>query len=310
MTEQDPATPSDEDRAIDGGASHEPGGDPVAEPPDAQAFPPPPPGATPPPGALPPPVSGTAAPGAAPGWYPDPQGTRPDIVRYWDGSAWTDRWTRAEQTKAGFGEKFKRRWGWALLVVAALNAVTLFARLGQPPALDSSLNYTIGVAIGVLLGLVGAGAFWGVIAALFPGEKVPDAPGRPLLRNPLTWGIVVSVLVAPLITWSVVRPAQAPTVSISSPAEACQQFLSVNLDAASHKASVTGMKPYFQALADGSRTSDPAFSADAQTVADNPTKASLQTATASIITRCIAAGDLTRDQVLSWVAQMKTASGS
>jgi len=34
-----------------------------------------------------------AAPAAAPGWLPAPGGA-PDVVRYWDGSAWTEHTAR------------------------------------------------------------------------------------------------------------------------------------------------------------------------------------------------------------------------
>ena len=29
-----------------------------------------------------------------PGWYPDPDGARPDQLRHFDGRVWTDRWVR------------------------------------------------------------------------------------------------------------------------------------------------------------------------------------------------------------------------
>lgn len=86
---------------------------------------------------------------SAPGWYPDPAGI-PGRVRYWDGSAWTDRTAvaPAEPTLPGTAspEPTRRPSGrgrsvWiAVLVAVVLSAVLVSYLLTRPADGDTSLG--------------------------------------------------------------------------------------------------------------------------------------------------------------------------
>jgi len=196
-----------------------------------------------------------------------------------------------------------------VLAVIGLNALTALVRLTQPAlvALTTTIVVVMGIAFAVAF--FPAGALWNLVVAAFPGSPT-TAPRKPWFARPWTWAVVAALVVGPVVSYSLLRPATIPTVTISSPAEGCTEFLAVNLDAAQHKTTVLGMKSYYQALADAARTNAPALAADAQTVVDDPTKATVQSATSSIIQRCISDGDLTRDQVLAWVDQLKAADAA
>jgi hypothetical protein len=258
--------------------------------PGAAPVPPPPP----PPGA------------AAPGWYPDPAGTRPDIVRYWDGTAWTDRWTQGDKGRARFGEKYRRRLPLTIIVVGLLNMLTALPRLFSSALFPTSTTIAVVLAIVSIGAVFVAGLIWNLVVAAFPGEPT-DALKPRRVPHPWVWACVVAVVAGPLSAWSLYRPATVAAVTISSPAEACQQFLAVNVEAAQKKTKVIGMAPYYQSLADASRTSDPTFSSEMQKVADSPSNDTLKAATTAVITRCISEGNLTRDQVTAWVAQLRAA---
>lgn len=80
-----------------------------------------------------------------PGWYPDP-GLRP-VVRYWDGTRWTDQTLSASTTSdSGSLKTSLPAWGWVLIAVvstallAALVTTTVVPRLRSAPHSDRELS--------------------------------------------------------------------------------------------------------------------------------------------------------------------------
>ena len=239
-------------------------------------------------------------PGTAAGWYRTTSDS--GALRWWDGAAWTAQLAPAESPAATFGQKFRRRFPIAVAVVAVLNIIAGLTRLvGDNPFATLTPAVRTGLGIGLAVGLLVSGAFWGAIASLFPGRAPdPNAPRKPLLRRPWTWAIAAAVVAVPVAFLSVVRTPSVPTVSIASTKEGCHAFLTTVDTMAAKKLSNAGSVPYLQALPTGAVANDPDLAADLAPTISAPTNANLQTATTSILKRCIANGDLTPDEVTAW----------
>lgn len=243
---------------------------------------------------------------AAPGWYPvDADGG----VRYWDGTQWRLP-VPLEPVRATYGEKYKRRYKWVLLVIAGINiAFTLFF-LASDQRLDLgtlSVNpWAFG--IGIALGLFVSAAFWTLFVALFRGAPTdPAAPKPPILQRAWTW-IPVALVGVAVVNAIHVTPKPAPEVTIASPAQACTAFLDTVEEAARQKATNAGIVQYLTQLKSAAETTAPEFAADLSASIASPTDANLQAATQSILTRCIKDGSLTTTQVQEWSAKVQKIS--
>jgi hypothetical protein len=260
---------------------------------------------SPTPPSEPPPTTEMSAP---PGWYTVPEGG----LRYWDGAGWGERTVPAAPEPgppADFGEKYKRRYPVVLLVWAVLGGLSATAALppfGHRLELGFTMSAAVLAGIGLTLLLFLTAAFWTLIAAAFKGEhRDPTTPRPPRLKRAWTWALIAMVAFLPLRAYQFDTIEDLPALSVSGPAQGCQQYLDVTLLAARNHARMANMPRYYQPLHDAARTTDPVL---AQKLADflaTPDSAMFKSTEKDILRRCLDDGHTTTAQLDTWLADLK-----
>ena len=209
-----------------------------------------------------------------------------------------------------YNEKYKRRYPVVLLVIAGFNALSGLGGLATGRKLDlgtsAATSWAIGIAFGALIFV--SAAFWTAIASAFGGRKKDPAERRPLLARAWTW-VPVGVLAVVVTSALTFQPAVgvAP-VTVTSEAQGCTQFLTTFEDAAKANVSIIGAKRYLQPLHDASVSAAPKLASDLQAFLTTGTEASLTSMTEAVVTRCLADGYLTPDQVTAFGQRLQALS--
>jgi hypothetical protein len=289
----EPAVPEPGIPGEGGSAGEDPAGAGLAQPAPDTAYAPP---------------AGPAVP-TEPGWYPQPDGQ----LAYFDGAVWTGAVAPREGAKATFGEKFRRRWPIALLVVALVNAATAWWRAELAPIRIGGTDTTaeiFTIASIMLIGLLVGGAIWGLIAAAFPGKKLVPNPKRTPL---LIIAIVVSVAVAGLIGWVNVKGSSTPAFSVSTKTEACKAYLDEFESAVERNITDARLASEMTSLRDAVQPVFPELADDIQPLTrPTVTQDDVLDVSDAVITRCVDGGFVTPEEVQAWAqrVQDKAPSGS
>jgi hypothetical protein len=197
----------------------------------------------------------------------------------------------------------------AILVVATLNGLTALLRLGRPSLLaglaDSAGILPI-IVVATVIGLVGGGAVWALVAAVFPGRRAdPGAPRKPFLLRAWPWAVVAVLVAAPVVTYSFAHSTPVIVATISSSKDGCHAYLDTVETVAKENGTAARVKQTFRALHDAAVAHDPELAADLVPLTTTVTAEASSTATTSILTRCVTNGDLTQDEIQAWVARIK-----
>jgi hypothetical protein len=308
-------------------AAGDPWGPPPTAPPQpptaaAPAFEPPvPPDAAAPPAPAPPapalaePVADPAlltlqplAAGTAPGWYRTTVGTD---LRYWDGLAWTSRTTPGEEPKATYGQRFRRRFWIVLLVVSILYAIYALLGIARPGLFGTSVErssaYVVGSAIGAVIGFFLLSLVITALAAIVPGaQKLDPSTGNPRPSRVRLWSVLAAVASAVVFTVAFFRSEPVPVQTIATTKDGCHAFMDTMETVTRENVTESRLKASMQELHDEALTNDPQLAADISPLITSPTKATTEKATTSILGRCLDNGDITRDEIQTWLDKLKT----
>lgn len=256
------------------------------------------------------PVAGPAltplAEGTAEGWY---RTTSADMLRYWDGTAWTDRTAPAEQQRATYRQRVQQRRGIVLLVVVGLNLLTGLLHLMEPstfPGLLGGADTVVVVGLSLLGGLLLGGLLWTYLVALFPGRlRIDPKTGGPRRSQLLPWSILATLVATPILTYCYVHTPSVSIPTLTSASDSCHAYLQTFETLGRENASLATTEAAFSALHDAAEPVDPALAGDLEPLITNPTTDTMSTATRSVLTRCIQDGDLTVAEVQDWSTRLK-----
>lgn len=254
------------------------------------------------------PVGGMAA-----GWYPAEDGQ----LRYFDGTVWTGAVSDAPdaQRKASYGEKYRRRLPIVSLAITGVYALVLLstyagdplkmigrATVGTAAVTDATKT---GVIIGAAIGVVLAGFFWTLIAAIFPGKHKEKGvrSGLPLLAVAL----LLAAGVGALFGMQLVKAPAVEVPAVTTAAEGCRAFLDSVDELASSRATDAKAVATFVALQEAVTTTNPEMATDLEPLTSaTVTSSDASSATQSIVLRCLEQGDLTQEEVQTWAEKIQS----
>ena len=247
------------------------------------------------------------AAGTAPGWYRTTVGAD---LRYWDGLAWTSRTAPGEAPKATYGQRFRRRFWIVLLVVSALYALYALLGVARPGLFGTSANrsaaYVAGTAMGAVIGFFLISLLITALAALVPGaQKVDPATGTLRPSRLRGWSVLAAVATALLFTFALFRSEPVPVQTIATTKDGCHAFLDTMETITRENSTESRLKASMQSLHDEALQNDPQLAADIAPLITAPTKANSEAATTAVLSRCLDNGDVTREEIQTWVDKLK-----
>ena len=247
------------------------------------------------------------AAGTAPGWYRTTVGTD---LRYWDGLAWTSRTTPGEEPKATYGQRFRRRFWIVLLVVSILYALYALLGIARPGLFGTSAErssaYVVGSAIGAVIGFFLLALVITSLAAIVPGaQKLDPSTGSPRRSRVRLWSVLAAVASAVVFTVAFFRSEPVPVQTIATTKDGCHAFMDTMETVTRENVTESRLKATMQKLHDEALLNDPQLAADISPLITTPTKAITEKATTSILGRCLDDGDITRDEIQTWLDKLK-----
>ena len=209
---------------------------------------------------------------------------------------------------ASYGERFRRRFPFVLLVVAALGVVVQLVTPVDTTTYGRSLGWGVGVVLGTLVGV----AFWTALVALVPGPAASQpARPRPWRSIAAVTGVALVLVVAALSTRGgpagpaagiAADPAVTalPVPAIADPTQGCQGFLDTVTSLGDAAVDSPLVIQTLAALRDSAAEHAPAVALDITTWLDDPTSEGVATMTSSILDRCVQDGYLDQQTVDDW----------
>jgi hypothetical protein len=120
------------------------------------------------------------------------------------------------------------------------------------------------------------------------------------------WSALAAAACAVLLGVAFVRSEPVPVQTIATTKDGCHAFMDTMETVTRENATDSRLKASMQRLHDEALSYDPQLAADVAPLMTSPTKDASEQATRSILGRCLDNGDVTRDEIQTWVDTLRT----